>query len=233
MKKLAKDGYLSSEALDTANSTLSAKKALLASNQEGLDDTVLRAPFAGTIGAKNINVGDYAASATKLVRLVNRQQLKVIYHLPQADLSKVHLGQNIQVTAKAYPNKIFTAKISFIAPDVDPDTGTFEVHALLNNKNDLLAPGEYINVTQDLGAAQQELLIPESALQSSIQGDYVFVVRNNKAVKQSVTAGQHIDNSVVISKGLNSKDWVVVMGQKNIKNGLAVKITQYNAKANS
>lgn len=233
MNKLAKDGYLSTEALDTANSNLAAKKAELAAQQQELNDSILIAPFAGTVGAKTINPGDFVKAGSQLVRLVNRKQLKVIYSLPQVDISKTHLKQIAYITTKAYPGKIFKAKISYISPAIDPNTGTFDVHALLKNKKRLLEPGEYVSVTQNLASAQPIIIIPESALQSSLSGNYVYLIKDGKAVKKMVTVQRHVDDDVYISKGLHNKEWVIVMGQKNISPGQKVSPTPYNTKADA
>lgn len=223
-EKLAQHGYASKEALDNAESALANAKATLALNQQNLDDSILKAPFSGTLGAAHLNAGDYVAAATQLVELVNRKHLRVIYHLPERDLGKITLGQTVSVNAKAFPKLDFKAVTHFISPTVNTDTGTFEVHADLDNADNKLAPGEYVTVTQDLGNKKETLTVPETAVLASAEGYYVFVINDGKLSKQIVTIGQHHRNNVVIKTGLNAKDLIVSEGGDNLISGQHVKV---------
>lgn len=230
-EKLAKHGYAAKETIDTARAALAEAKAQLALQQQNLDDTLLKAPFDGVVGAKTINVGDYVASATQLVELVNRKILRVAYSLPQNLLSKVKLDEMIKISSKAYPDKTFDAKITFISPTVDSNTGTFLVHATLTNTDNLLAPGEYVDITQPIGEAKTELLIPEAAIQNSIDKHMVFVVKNGHAIETTVTLGKNHDGYVEVLSGLNANDVVVDTGANNLSNNQAVNIVkESNAK---
>ena len=227
--KLAKKGYVSKEDFDNTASLLASKKAAVAASQQALNDTILKAPFSGYLGAKTINTGEYVQSAQKLLQIVNLDNLKVIYNIPEADLPKLSLGEKIGLTSSEYPGKLFIASVSFIAPEVDSTTGTVEVHALYDNKDHLLEPGEFVSVKQPLAKPERQILIPDSAIVQSLDGSFIFIVKDNKAVKQAVVVGKQLAGSTEIKSGLTPDDLVVVQGQTLLQNGQIVTSTLLNS----
>jgi len=201
-------------------------QALVKTNQTLLDDMDLAAPFSGYLGAKTFSVGDYVTAGQKLVSLVDKQHLKVVYSLPSFYAPKLKIGQKVMVTANFLPGLTLPAKVTFIAPSVDSDSQTIQVQAILDNHENTLKPGQFVNVTQTLGMQRDAILVPEDSVIADLNGNHVFMVKNDKAVSVAVTLGERIYGKVQITQGLKAKDQIVTKGQLLLKNGSNVKVAQ-------
>lgn len=201
-------------------------QALVKTNQTLLDDMDLAAPFSGYLGAKTFSIGDYVTAGQKLISLVDKEHLKVAYSLPSFYAPKLKIGQNVMITADFLPGLTLPAKVSFIAPSVDSNSQTIQVQAILDNHENTLKPGQFVNVKQTLGMQRNAILVPEESVIADLSGNHVFMVRNDKAVSVPVTLGERIYGKVQITKGLKAGDHVVTKGQLLLKNGSKVKVAQ-------
>lgn len=159
----------------------------------------------------------------------------VDFYLPQQELAKLELGQNVRVVADTYPDKIFQGKITTIEPIVDSATRNVEVEATLPNPDFKLKPGMFTQVEVETGAKKNYLTLPQSAISFNPYGDIVYLVKengqkdqNNKpilVVKQVfVTVGDTRGDQIAVLKGLHAGDIVVTSGQLKLKNGSQVLI---------
>lgn len=201
-------------------------QALVKTNQTLLSDMSLTAPFTGYLGAKSFSLGDYVTAGQKLVSLVDQQHLKVVYSLPSFYAPKLKVGQSVMITADFLPGVTLPAKVSFIAPSVDPDSQTIQVQAILDNSDNELKPGQFVNVTQTLGTERNAILVPEDSVNADLSGHRVFVVKNNKAVSVPVKIGERFNGKVQIMEGLNAQDQIITKGQLLLKDGSKVKVAQ-------
>lgn len=193
-------------------------QAALQKAETNLSNKTITAPFNGTIGARTISVGQYIATGTPIVNLIDKSHLRVEYTLPSRELSKIKIGQDVIVTNAAYPKQRFKAKVSYIADTIDPNSQTFNVHAILAD-NTPLKPGLFVNVEQTLGPPIPTLTVLSNAVLSDLEGHYVFTVKNGRAVKIPVTIAKRLNGAVAIKTGLQAGQSIIIQGQDQVKNG--------------
>ena len=200
------------------------------------------APFSGTIGIRQVDVGDYLASGTMIATLQNLSSLYVDFYVPEQAVPKLAVGQIAQVTVAAYPAQTFEAKISAINPKVDDATRNILVRATLPNPGGELLPGMFASLQVLLPGANTRVVVPESAISYTLYGNSVYVVVPKKTAggepekdakgepqwtveRRFVETGEHRNGRVVVSKGLNAGERVVSAGQLKLDTGAHVAIS--------
>lgn len=215
---LLKEGGVSQETLDQQKSSLESNEADVQKEKVDLKQKTIKAPFSGVLGVFNVTKGEYITDGQALVNLVDKQQLKVQYNIPQKYLSRLQLGQMINVNSDSYPNKVFDGEVSFISPTIDDDTGSVTVQATIDNSENLLSPGMFVTINQIIQEDPNALIIPEQAVVASLQGSYVFVIKNGVAKSIKITLGHRRQGYVQIH-GLKLGDEVVIAGQQKLQDG--------------
>ncbi|WP_122553435.1 efflux RND transporter periplasmic adaptor subunit [Pseudomonas viridiflava] len=221
--------------LKKASATVAQLKASLAKKQ-------ILAPFSGTIGIRQVDVGDYLASGTVIATLQDLSSLYVDFHVPEQALPKLSVGQRVQVSVSAYPGQSFDATISAINPRVDESTRNVLIRATQPNPDSRLLPGMFVDLQVILPSAPSQIVVPESAITYTLYGNsvYVVVARQTEAGKPEssprdepqltverrfVKTGEHREGNVVILEGLKAGDQVVSGGQLKLDNGVHVAIS--------
>lgn len=210
--------------LDEINANMKRSQALIAQK-------LIKAPFEGDLGIRQINVGDYVNTGATIVTLTDLSQLYVNFSLPEQTLGKLSVGQKVLIGTDANPGRDFEATITTIEPQVTADTRAIKVQATLDNRERALRPGMFANVRVVLPPQPNTLTVPETAVDYTVYGDSVFVAVNAKGedgkeqltVKRTpVKIGDRTQNRVEIREGLKTGDRVVVSGQLKLSNGAAV-----------
>ena len=218
--------------LKKAEATVAQLKASLAKKQ-------ILAPFSGTIGIRQVDVGDYLASGTVIATLQDTSSLYLDFHVPEQALPSLSTGQLAQVTVAAYPGETFQATVSAINPKVDDATRNLLIRATLPNPQRKLLPGMFASVQVLLPQGPDRIVVPESAITYSLYGNSVYVVvprKNDKGEPQVdaqgaqqwaverrfVETGERRAGMVAIGKGLAAGDRVVSGGQLKLDNGTHV-----------
>ncbi|KTD23740.1 hemolysin D [Legionella lansingensis] len=220
--ELAKRKIASEQALDQALANLREKQNTVKVKEAQLEKLSLRAPFSGTLGSRQVSIGQYVKVGQPLVRLVANQKLRVEYTLPERYLPRLQEGQQVAVISDAFPNKIYKGIVNYIDPAVDKETRTIAVEALIDNSEHLLSAGLFVRVTHEFGEKTKRLLVPEESLIPTINGQKIFVLRNDKAVAVRVKIGAHHDAMTEIRSGLKADDIVIVRGQHKLREGSRV-----------
>lgn len=239
--------------LDQANAQFDKSRANVAAQRALIDEKTIQAPFSGVVGIRQVDLGQYISPGTQVVTLQALQPLYLNFSLPQQDLTKVAVGQNVLFKVDSYPKRQFHAKVTAINPKVDSDTRNFQIQATLNNKQKLLRPGMFGNARVVLPAKQHVITLPQAAITYNPYGDTVYIVtrdgkpimgqpkqaqKNQKQaplkVKQVfVTLGGTRGDQVEIKKGLKEGELVVTSGQLKLKNGALIKINNTVTPANN
>lgn len=218
-----------------AEATVAQLKASLAKKQ-------IVAPFDGTIGIRQVDVGDYLASGTIIATLQDTSSLYLDFYVPEQALPSLSVGQLAQVTVAAWPGQSFQATISAINPKVDDATRNLLIRATLPNPQRKLLPGMFASVQVLLAESPDRIAIPESAITYSLYGNSVYVIvpgKNDKGEperdaqgapkwvveRRFVETGERRDGMVAIGKGLAVGDRVVSGGQLKLDNGSHVAIS--------
>lgn len=190
------------------------------------------APFAGELGVRRINLGQYLNPGDAIATLTSLDRLYVDFSVPQQDLAKLSIGSEVQVTSDAWPGRTFTARVTTIEPRIAEDSRNIWIQGLLANPDRALRPGMYVRAALNLPALRGALVVPATAIMTSAQGDSVAVIRGANARKEgkaemiAVTTGRRFGNSVVIAKGLKPGDVVITEGQLRVQPGAALKVSR-------
>jgi len=190
----------------------------------------VRAPFAGILGIRQVNLGQYLNPGDAVATLTALDSLFVDFALPQQELSRLKPGATVIVTSDAWPGRRFTAKVNAIEPKIGADTRNVSVQALLGNGDRALRPGMYVTAALELPVQQGALLVPATAIQTSAQGDSIIVIRGSnarvggKAEIVPVQTGRRVGNDVVVTRGLRAGDVIVTEGQLRVQPGAEVKV---------
>lgn len=222
-KELIEDKLVSATDFDTARANYNVGVARLLSSQARLSKAVIRAPFAGTVGLRRINVGDYATVGQVLVDVVRLDPLRVDFSVPETLLAQVKPGQLVNVSVGAYPAQSFEGVISAISPQIDISGRSVTIRARLPNGDLKLRPGLFAQISITLDVNPDALLIPEQAIWPIGQQKTVFVVEDGIAKQKTVVIGQRQAGFAEIVSGLNAGDEIVTAGQMKIFDGAAVK----------
>lgn len=207
--------------LQTAQAQVQAQQALIAEKQ-------IRAPFAGRLGIRQVDIGQYLAAGTEIVTLQQLNPLFVDFYLPQQALSQISVGQAVTIGVDAFPNESFPGTITAINSAVDTTTRTIQVRATIQNDKLLLLPGMFATVDIAVGQSRQLVTLPQTAITYNSYGDTVFIVNHGKdsqgkdqliANQVFVTLGDTRGDQVAILSGVSPGDQIVTAGQLKIKNG--------------
>ena len=215
---------------DAAN--LKIAKARVAQQQALVDKKNLRAPFAGRLGIRAVDLGQYVAPGTKLVTLQALDPMYVDFNVPQGELGRIHPGMTVNATANALPQERFEGKIEAIDAKIDPSTRNLVVRASLHNPTHHLLPGMFVSVTVDTGAAERRLTLPQTAITFNPYGNTVFLVEQKGkgpdgkpklvAVQRFVTTGATRGDQIAVLSGVKEGETVVTAGQLKLRNGVPV-----------
>jgi multidrug efflux system membrane fusion protein len=221
--------------VDSAQSRLDQAKAMIQKTQAIVAQKEIRAPFAGKLGVRQVNLGQYLTPGAPIVTLTDLTTLYVNFTLPSQMRSQIEAGQKVDVTADAFPGRTFTATITTVEPQISASTRTINVQATMSNPDEALLPGMFVNAAVVLPNNVPEVVLPETAVDYTLYGDSVYVIRPDgtgadgkpvlKAFRTPVKTGLRWDDKVAIVSGLKSGDQVVAAGQIKVQDGSAVAIT--------
>jgi RND family efflux transporter MFP subunit len=165
-----------------------------------------------------IDLGSVVSTGTPILELTDISALKLNISVPERDILKFKIGQQVTVHADVYGNKAFSGKITNIGVKADA-SHNFKVEVLIsNNSNDPLMAGMYGSVVLGNSKTVNALSIPRKALLGSSKTPQVFVVKNGKAKIISFTAGTSDGEYIEVIDGLSKNDIIVIKGQINIQN---------------
>ena len=215
---------ISQQDLETLKATVDTDEANVKSNLAALNQKQIMAPFSGVLGAFNVNEGDYVSAGDSLVDLVNSQQLRVDYYVPQDKAPLLKQGQTVSITVDAYPGQTFYGTVTFVAPTINSASRMIAVEALIPNPKGLLSPGMFVHVAQQISVNKNAIVIPQQATMADITGYYVFTVNGSKVAKTYITVGEHVGNQIEVLKGLSQGQTIVTAGTQKLSDGSLIQI---------
>jgi membrane fusion protein (multidrug efflux system) len=207
--------------LDSDESVLTASNADAHALQEQIERKIVRAPFAGKLGIRLVNVGQYLAAGTAIATLESAEPNFVDFTLPQEDLGLVKLGTKVRVSVGG--GEPSDATVAAIEPSLDPKSRNVKIRASLPNV-EKLKPGMFADVTIVEAEPQDVVAVPQTAVVHASFGDSVFVIENGVARQQFVGVGRARGDFVAIAKGITAGQEVVAGGAFKLHNGARVTV---------
>ena len=233
-KQLASRQFGPQSTVDTAQATYDQAKAGIAKTEALISQKLVRAPFEGDLGVRQVEVGQYLTAGTQIVSLTDLSVLYANLTVTEKQSSQIKVGQAVRVAVDAYPGRTFEGKITTIEPQIATETRNIRVQATIQNPESILKPGMFATTTIVLPEKPPVVTIPETAVDYTLYGDSVFLITEKKGEdgKTSLTAdrtfvktGNRVEGRVQILKGLKAGDRVVAVGQIKLQSGMAVAIS--------
>lgn len=237
-EELVAQAFVAQRVLDESRAALQVAEAQVALAQARLARMRVVAPFDGTVGLRNINLGEYVKDGAELVNLEDTSQLTVDFRLPERYQTRIATGQSVKVELDALPGKTFSARVQAVDPLLDANGRSIAVRAVLPPApGGELRPGMFARVTTVFATNDAALVVPEEAivpqggkqfvvvLVQEGEGDGAKLVSRRMEVQLGVRRGAQVQ----IAQGLADGDTVVVAGQQRLqKDGTAVRVVDMN-----
>jgi membrane fusion protein (multidrug efflux system) len=223
---------VSQQTVDSDKWTLENYNAQVAQQQALLNEKFLRAPFAGRLGVRQVDLGQYLSPGTSIVTLQQLDPIYLDFFLPQQTLHQIKVGQPVMGRVDTYPGQQFAGEISAINSKVDLTTRNVQIRGTFKNPDHKLVPGMYGTVEIDVGERQNYITLPQTAITFSSYGDTVYVVEDKGkapdgrpqlvAHQSFVTTGATRGDQIAVLTGIKQGETVVTAGQIKLHNGSPV-----------
>jgi HlyD family secretion protein len=245
---LAKQKIASQSELDRAESEANTLKARLerqqrdvivaertvASWQQQLDDTIIRAPFAGIVTTKNAQPGEMISpmsvggfTRTGICTIVDMESLEIEIDVNESYINRVAANQPVEATLDAYSEWKIPCKVIAIIPTADRQKSTVKVRVGFDKLDPRVLPEMGVKVafreTGSGGAANRAVIVPKAAVRNQDGRDVVFVMQNGKAERRAVAISSALDNEVTVSAGVSGGEKVIVESPADLMDGSVVK----------
>lgn len=224
---------------DRLNAQSQKAEASVAQLRASLAKKRILAPFSGTIGIRQVDVGDYIAAGTPIATLQDLSTLYVDFFLAEQHVPLLALGQKVQLRVAAYPDERFEGVISALNPKVETTTRNVQVRAELANPDGRLLPGMFADLQVLLPTANAQVVVPETAITYTLYGNSVLLVTEGTppegvsrdepylvVERRFVTTGERRDGLVVVLDGLEGGEQVITAGQLKLDSGTHVAIDE-------
>lgn len=185
----------------------------------------IQAPFRGVVGLTDLNVGSYVSAGEVITTLDDSREMEVLFSVPERQLSRIHVGQPVEVRSSAFGGQVFTGKVQQLDSRVDPATRSIRVKATLNNAQRQLRAGQFVQVLLNTGD-RQALMVPEQAVLSQGARHYGFVVQNAHAQRRDLVLGERVRGWVEVLQGVDEQELLVINGHARLGDGNPVEVIE-------
>ena len=188
-QRLRETGVSSEQSLEEAQTAFAASASALARIEAVLDQKAIEAPFAGMIGIPRIEEGEYLQVGTIVATLQQLATMKVDFTVPEQRIHEIGLQQTASfgLTEDSFP---YNGRITGIDPKIDPQTRLVSVRAEVDNSGGMLRPGQFVRVRVSLPPVENVIALPQTAVVTSLYGDYVYVVEEAGVQASAAAADQ-------------------------------------------
>jgi len=234
-QSLRKSNFASQETVDQNKTQLDQMNAQIQKTEAIIAQKLILAPFSGQLGVRQIDLGQYLNAGAAIVTLTDLSTLYVNFTLSSQLLPQISVGQQVNVIADAFPGRVFRAKVTTIEPQVSADTRTVEIQATMNNPDNALLPGMFVDAAVVLPPRPDTMVVPETAVEYTLYGDSVYLIKQDgkdanghpilRAIRTPVKTGTRWDGKVAILDGLKPGERVAAAGQVKLQSGVQVVIT--------
>jgi RND family efflux transporter MFP subunit len=231
---LVEKGFISKNAFDNSASQYAAAKASVDSAQGALDivlkslnDTVSRAPISGLVSVRHVQPGEKVAMDSRLLEIVNLQQLELEAAVPSSEISKVAIAQKVELRIEGLAQR-FDGKVVRINPSTQAGSRSVPVYVQVANPQNLLRVGMFADGRLLLSSKAGAVTMPQSAVRKVNDGSFVFAIVNNKIERLPVTLGSTglvgDDHHIEITSGLEFGTQVIRADMGNLTPGTPVRV---------
>ncbi|QGM97468.1 efflux RND transporter periplasmic adaptor subunit [Methylocystis parvus] len=228
---------VSQATVDSDLANLRSAKADVAQQEAVIAQKTLRAPFAGRLGIRSVDIGQYLSAGTVVVTLQALDELFLDFVLPQQNLNGLAVGQSASATVDAYPGQRFVGRIAAINAKVDQASRNVQLRASFANADHKLRPGMFASVEVAIGKAERLVTVPQTAIVHAPYGASVFLAQNDPPTGKDAASGGPVarqtfvrlgatrGDEIAVIEGLKAGALVVTAGQMKLRNGAPLKIS--------
>lgn len=230
--RLREGGNVPQSNLDRSVADLERSEAEIQNLTALIDRKTIKAPFAGRVGIRQINLGQYVPTGAPIVSLQADELVYVNFSLPQKVLSKIEAGMKLHLSSDAFPERTFTGTLTAISPEIDPATRSVALQGTLENPEALLRSGLFVNIELVSGETEDVILIPSTAVLYAPYGNSVYVVESEEnedggearliAKQKFIRIGRARGDFVSVLSGLEPDERIVSSGAFKLRNGAAI-----------
>lgn len=221
---LLKIGGISQQDYDLSLLNVSTIQADMQILNASIDKTIIRAPFDGKIGFKNISIGAYVTQATIVTTIRQINKLKLEFSVPEKYTSKIKTGNYISFSTESSSKK-YNAKIVATESGITAENRSLKVHALVENTDKNITAGSFASVNFNMGDNNNAIMVPTQAIIPGARDKKVIVYRNGVADFNIVVTGERDSARVEILKGLAAGDTIITTGLLSIKPGSKISLS--------
>jgi multidrug efflux pump subunit AcrA (membrane-fusion protein) len=215
-------------AVETSQASLSGAKAQLAQAEKALADTTIRAPFDGYVTSRPVAVGQYVALTppTKIANIVKIGVLKLQLQTPEQRASQVKTGMTVNARVAAWPDRVFTGKVTAVNPSIDPSSRVFVVEARFDNAHNELRPGMFATAKVMLPGGENGIFVPASAVVRDKTTDsfQLFSIEGAVARLKVVVPGEQEGGQIRVVSGLTGSETVATARLNELFDGASVEV---------
>jgi membrane fusion protein (multidrug efflux system) len=231
LRLLRAENTVSQADLDAAEASLKQLQASAEAIFAAIEKKIIRAPFAGMLGIRQVNLGEYLDPGEAIVSLQSLAPVFVRFSLPQQELSRLKTGMAVLAWADTYPGRQFEGRLTAINPDLNASTRSVPLQATFENAGQELRPGMFVRVEVVLASEEQLVVIPSTAVLSAPYGNSVYLIEpgTNAAGgfvvrQQFVRTGRSRGDFVSVETGVKPGQTVASAGLFKLRNGMAVAV---------
>lgn len=222
-RKLSEINGLSVEEYEDALNALNVLRADIDYTKTLIDKTVIKAPFAGKLGFKNVSDGSFVSTAEALTTLQQIQPIKIEFSIPERYAPQTKVGNVIQFKVDGY-DQDFRATVYAIEPGIDVNSRSAVMRAKSDNPGQQLKPGAFARISLSTGNDDKAIMIPTQSVIPILKGQQVLKVVNGEVVPQKITLGYRSSDKVQVMDGLSQGDTIITTGLMSLRPGSKVNI---------
>ena len=222
-RTLLDENIVSQAEYEVAVAEMESAKAQVGSLQAAIGDRIVRAPFSGRVGLREVSVGSLIQPGDVITTLDDLSVMKVDFTLAAVYLSVLEPGLPIRARTSAFPDRVFEGELTSVATQVDPVSRSITARAHIPNPDETLRPGMLVEL-ELLARVRKGLAIPEAALVPRSNEQFVFVLENDHVRQRKVSLGTRHAGTAEILDGLAAGERVIVHGTLKLSDGKAVKV---------
>lgn len=225
-ERLYKEGVATEQQYTGAKLQLEAAEKSVDVYKVRLRKGYVSSPISGVVDAKMMNKGEMSAPGVPILSIIDVSRVKISAGIPERYLGELRLGQIIKITFDMFPDDEFNGSISYIAPALNPQTRTFEIEVVIQNRGGKLKPEMMANIEVSKKTLEDVIVLQQDLIIDNVTEQFVYVLENGIAKKRILKLGGRSGNDVVIEEGLNQGDMLIYEGFQGLKDGETIEVVK-------
>jgi multidrug efflux pump subunit AcrA (membrane-fusion protein) len=210
-------------AVQVARTNVAAAQSAVSLARSSLSYTVVTSPMDGFVAERQVQVGQYVTTSSKVATIVRINPLRMRIDIPEQAIPDIQVGQSISLVTSAWPDRNFSGRVARISPNVSASSRTLTVEAEVENSSGALKPGQFATVRILQAKAAPAVLVPARAVRTESGVSRVFVIKNGHAEQRLVQLGQTEGDLVEIKQGVAADEQVATSNVQQLSDGVVVK----------